>query len=89
MRFLFRTGILRNWTNSLYVGGRALGLRESNEEGADVAAFSVRLMSATQISVLTLANHRRLLTTPSGIIRESQTYKMGHSGHTKRLQRRL
>lgn len=31
------------WANSLEAGGGALGLRESNEEGADVSAFAVRL----------------------------------------------
>ena len=85
VRFWFRTRILRNWTNSLEVGGYALGLeigghalglergsnahglRESSKERAGVAAFSVRLISVTQISVLTLANYRRLLTTPCGI----------------------
>jgi len=89
MHFLFRTGTLLNWTNSLDIGGYVLDLRESSEEGADVLAFIVRLMSVTHILVLTVVNCRRLLTTPFGIIRESQTSGIRHIVHTKRPQRRL
>lgn len=62
LRSIFVSGVCRlpasymNFTHlngySLEAGNSALGLRESSEEGADVAAFSVRPMRVTWTSVL-------------------------------------
>ena len=56
VRCKFRAGTLSTlgWT-SLEVGGNALGLRESSEEGPDVAAFAVRLIRALLVAGLILA----------------------------------
>lgn len=57
---LFCVGISYTWTDSLEAGGSALGLRESGEEEADVAAFTVRVMRIIRILVLiftTIDNH--------------------------------
>ena len=42
-------GILHCWVESLQAARGALSLREGNEEGANVAAFCVRLMRVTRV----------------------------------------
>ena len=45
----------RTWVGSLEAGKNALGLRRSNEEEADVAAFAVRPIRVIRVPGLTLA----------------------------------
>ena len=66
---------------SLEVGGNALGLRESGEEGPDVAAFAVRLMRVVLVGGLTPGRDRRPLTTLFGIIREYQSIRIHHRAY--------
>lgn len=54
--FSVYAGILHRRAKSLEAARGALSLRESNEEGADVAAFCVRLMLVTQVWALTSAS---------------------------------
>ena len=51
-------------------GGGALGLRPGNKDGADVAAFSVRLIMGYRDPRTDFADDRQLLIILFGIIRE-------------------